>query len=235
MTDGLIKREEDRTIMAEYNGHMCAGKKGTEAAPQKREREMEEETQRWTDKDLKETGNGFTFTTHFALRLTFGGEQMWLRALGSHCSHASSRMNMEQAQLAALAGSFPTERQIFSQFFTSPPLWKMRGGGRQKWGLLRGRMRNATTVTRWQQEDKKTGIRVSPWFDRDGGNKAISCMEESTRYTAVYPECVQLFHGWMAVSGFTLSLTPEKFELGILFSHSLSHRPAGHVQGFYGR
>lgn len=88
----------------------------------KREREMEEETQRWTDKDLKETGNGFTFTTHFALRLTFGGEQMWLRALGSRCSRASSRMNMEQAQLAALAASFPTERQIFSQFFTSPLL-----------------------------------------------------------------------------------------------------------------
>lgn len=83
---------------------------------------MEEETQRWTDKDLKETGNGFTFTTHFALRLTLGGEQMCLCALGSRCSRASLQMNMEQAQLATLAGSFPTERQIFSQFFTSPLL-----------------------------------------------------------------------------------------------------------------
>lgn len=31
-----------------------------------------EETQRWTDEDLKETGNGFIFTTHFALRLASG-------------------------------------------------------------------------------------------------------------------------------------------------------------------
>lgn len=124
----------------------------------KREMEMEEETQRRTDEDLKETGNGFPFTTHFALRLTFGGEQMCLRAPGSRCGRTSLRMNMEQAQLVALAGWFPTERQIFSQFFTSPPLWKMRGGGRRKWGLLRGRMRNATAVTLWQQEDKKKKI-----------------------------------------------------------------------------
>lgn len=33
---------------------------------------LREGSQRWTDEDLKETGNGFTFTTHFALCLTFG-------------------------------------------------------------------------------------------------------------------------------------------------------------------
>lgn len=137
MTDWLIEREEDRAIVAGYNGHMCAGKREPKRLHKgRRERELEEETQRWTDKDLKETGNGFTFTTHFALRLTFGGEQMCRRALGSRRSRASLRMNMEQAQLVALAGSFPTERQIFSPFFTSPLLWKMRGGGRQKLGLL---------------------------------------------------------------------------------------------------
>lgn len=83
---------------------------------------MEEERQRQTDEDLKKTGNGFTFTTHFALRLTFRGEQMYVCELGSGCSHASLRMNAEQAPLAALAGSFPTERQIFSQFSTCPLL-----------------------------------------------------------------------------------------------------------------
>lgn len=39
MTDWLINREEDRTMVAEDNGHMCAGKKGTDAAPQRKERE----------------------------------------------------------------------------------------------------------------------------------------------------------------------------------------------------
>lgn len=38
MTDWLIKREEDGAIAAEYNGHMCAGKEGTKAAPQRKAR-----------------------------------------------------------------------------------------------------------------------------------------------------------------------------------------------------
>lgn len=40
-----------------------------------RERERKRDggrRQRLVDEDLKETGNGFTFTTHFALGLTFG-------------------------------------------------------------------------------------------------------------------------------------------------------------------
>lgn len=36
------------------------------------EKETERKARIWTDGDLKETGNRFTFTTHFALRLTFG-------------------------------------------------------------------------------------------------------------------------------------------------------------------
>lgn len=37
-----------------------------------RESERQRKAKIWTDEDLKETGNGFIFTTHFALRLTFG-------------------------------------------------------------------------------------------------------------------------------------------------------------------
>lgn len=47
------------------------------------------------------------------------------------CSGAGLRMNMERARLAALAASFPTETQIFSQFFAPP---KDEG----RWGRTKG-------------------------------------------------------------------------------------------------
>lgn len=72
------------------------------------------------------------------------------------------QMNMEQAQFATLAGSFPTERQTFSQSVTSPLLWKTgeRGVRDEGWWQrkegLRDRMRNVMKVTKWQKEDNKT-------------------------------------------------------------------------------
>lgn len=58
--------------MAESNCNVCvtAGEKGDGAVP--RRRKIMSKRERLADEDLKETGNGFIFTTHFALRLTFG-------------------------------------------------------------------------------------------------------------------------------------------------------------------
>lgn len=60
------------------------------------------------DEDLKETGNGFTFTTHFALGLTFGRGSRCVPFLRSAAVaaaiHGGSQMNKEQAQSATLAG-----------------------------------------------------------------------------------------------------------------------------------
>lgn len=63
--------------MAENNRgvSVTAGERRDGALPPRREIMRERErAERWTDEDLKETGNGFIFTTHFALRLTFGRE-----------------------------------------------------------------------------------------------------------------------------------------------------------------
>lgn len=82
------------------------------------------------------------------------------------------QMNMEQAEFATLAGSFPTVRQIFSQSVTSPLLWKDAcwvGGG--EGGALRNRMRNLMTVTEWQKANK----RMAEWRQQEKWNVFFVC------------------------------------------------------------
>lgn len=92
-----------------------------------------------------------------------------------------SQMNMEQAQFATLAGSFPTERQTFSLSVTSAQLWR---GGRG-WE----RMRNVMTAAEWQSGENKTLWRASDahiaTLYGDAGNNVIICMEESLWDTRV--------------------------------------------------
>lgn len=134
MKDRLIKRERDSTIAAENNSSMSvtAGERGRGSWERVKSREMD-----WwrPERDRKWIYIHHSFFAPF---------DFWK---GSRCAsvHTAAsivaqwftglQMNMEQAQFATLAGSFPTERQTFIQSVTSPLLWKTEGGG-ERWGWV---------------------------------------------------------------------------------------------------
>lgn len=80
------------------------------------------------------------------------------------------QMNMEQAQFATLAGSFPTERQSIRHFSTT--LKRPREG----WGWEtekrgpRDRMRNVMKATEWQRENERE------WQSGDNNRRRTGCL-----------------------------------------------------------